>query len=136
VRAVLRRRGRGTNRRLSFRMRLPRSLRPGRRAMVLGGTGVGNGRLTEELGEALLVLFGEEGSGEETGDEEKEAHSLSELADKVAAFHRGQGIVARFRRRGRRRLVYENGSVAFSGKVRVPLRVVRRRSPRRPARRR
>jgi hypothetical protein len=64
-----------------------------------------------------------------------EARSVGELADQVASFHRPQGIVARFRRKGRRRLVYENGDVALSGSLRVRLNVVRRRSPRRPGRR-
>jgi hypothetical protein len=133
VRLVLRRRRRGTNRALSFRMRVPRSLRPGHRAMVLSGTAAGSGAaLEEELGTLLGELFstGEGGEGETP-----EAHSVGELATEVSSFHHGQGIVARFRKRGKRRLVYENGRVAFSGRVRVPLNVVRRRSPRRPARR-
>jgi hypothetical protein len=134
VRVVLRRRRRGTNRVLSFRMRVPRSLRPGHRAMVLGGTSTGGSRLEEELGALLVDLFsGGEGEGSE--DERPEAHTVGELARQVGSFHHGQGIVARFRRRGRRRLVYENGSVAITGRARVPLNVVRRRSPRRPGRR-
>jgi hypothetical protein len=137
VRAVVRRRIRGTNRRLSFRMRVPRSLRPGRRAMVLSGTGPGaSGSAEEELGVALVELFGGEGEAE-IGLDGPEPHSIGELAAAIGSLHhRGQGILARFRRRGARRRVYRNGSVAFSGRVRVPLNVVRRRSPqpRRPGR--
>lgn len=134
VRVVVRRRVRGTNRRLSFRMRLPRSLGPGRRAMVLGGTGPGaTGTAEEDLGVALTELFGQDGEAESGGDA-PDPHSIGELAALVGSVHRGQGILARFRHRGARRLVYENGSVAFSGRIRVPLNVVRRRSPRRPGR--
>jgi hypothetical protein len=134
VRLVLRRRRRGTNRTLSFRMRVPHSLRPGRRAMVLSGTAPSSAAsLEEELSSLLTDLLGDEGGGD--SGERPEAHTLGELARLVSSFHHGQGIVARFRRRGRRRLIYENGSVAFTGSARVPLRVVRRRSPRRPARR-
>ncbi len=127
VRLVLRRRGSGGNRRLSFRMRLPRSLRPGRRAMVLDGTGGGGGSALEELTSALVTLFGGDGADVDAGGGGPQAHSIDQLGRAVAAFHRGQGLRARFRHRGKRMLVYENGSVAFSGSIRIPLRVVRRR---------
>lgn len=132
VRALVRRRGRGNDRRISFRMRVPRSLRPGHQAMVLSGTGLFSSLdLEEELGTALVGLFGGDVSSPGLGG--PEPHSIGALAKQVAGIHRGVGITARFRHRGRRRLVYENGRVAFSGSARVRLHVVRRRSHRAPA---
>jgi hypothetical protein len=125
VRLAVRRRGTGARRRLTIRFRVPRSVRPGRRAVVLTGTGRGSGEdaielITVELAEALF------GDGE-TDEESAGPRSVGELVALVRSLRRKVGIRARFRRRGRARVVYESGRVAFSGRVRVPLRVVRRR---------
>ncbi|HEY1360331.1 MAG TPA: hypothetical protein VGF21_18665 [Thermoleophilaceae bacterium] len=124
VRLVVRRRGRGTNRRLSFRMRLPRSLRPGRRSIVLSGTG-SSGDAADELADELVTLL-IDGTGDAEEEDLPDAHSIGQLSALVSGFHHGQGIRARFRHRGSRRLVYENGRVKFTGSVRIPLRVRRR----------
>jgi hypothetical protein len=127
LRLVVHRRGSGAKRRLTIRMRLPRSLRRGRRTLLLTGTGTGvDEEADEELSLELLSALGEEGA-EPPSEGPPEVRSLGELASRVSAFHRGLGITARFRRRGRRRLVHESDQVAFEGTVRVPLRVVRRR---------
>jgi hypothetical protein len=114
-----RRRGEASTR--VVQVTVPRSLRPGRHRLVLVGTGEG---ASEAFAEALIdefgFLFGEEGSGP------REPRSLRELAARLRAFHRPQGIVARFRKRGGA-LVYRSDDVLFEGRARIPVIVSRRR---------
>jgi hypothetical protein len=122
VRLLLRRR-RGATRRLDVRFRLPRSLRRGFRTLVLEGSGAPNGDSLEfALETDLLDLLGP-GDGGGGGDE---PHSVAELVRRVEARKRRLGITARYRKRGHKTLVYASNDVLFSGRVKVPLRVVRR----------
>jgi hypothetical protein len=120
VRLVLQRR-RGERRRVSVPLRVPASLRPGSRALVLTGSGEpsSEAELVIELANALFgVSVG--------GDGGPEPRSARELARQVRAIHRQLGIEARFRGRPPR-LVVRSDRVSYGGKVRLRLKVVRRR---------
>ena len=93
--------------------------------MVLTGTGTGGAAdLEAELEASLLDLVGEAAPASDSA----RPHTIDELAARVGSFHRRVGILARFEHRGERRLVYGSSDVAFSGSIRVPLRVLRRAS--------
>lgn len=118
ARVVTLRRG-GERRRLSFRFRLPRDLRPGRQTVVLAGNG------GEDFSGDDLILVLSEALGEEFGGEgAAEPRSVRQLARRLAAFRRPLGIELR-RKRRRPKVVYEAEDVSFEGSVRVSLRVVR-----------
>ena len=117
IRVTVQRRRDG-RRTLSVPVRIPSDLRPGRRTLVLSGTGVPG---SSEDG--FLLSFVEELSG---SDEPGTPRTLRELADRMAAVHEDQGIVARIRR-GSERVAYRSDDVSFEGRLRVSLNVRRAR---------
>jgi hypothetical protein len=121
---VLVQRRRGGRRWLSLRLEAPRSLRPGRRSLLLAGT-QGGSLFDDEDG--LVALIAPELGGEGAGEEPREPRSLRELIRRIRAFERPLGIHARFRGSRRVRFVHRSDDVSFSGSLRVPLRVARRK---------
>jgi hypothetical protein len=120
VRLQLRRRGSGATRTLTVPVRVPRTLRPGTRLLVVEGS---NESSLSDLGDELLqgfeVLL-------DIGDEELQLpRSLEALEDQLRSLHHPEGIVARFRGRGDQ-LVVAAEDVAYEGRVRVPVRVLQR----------
>ena len=118
IRVTVQRR-RGARRTLSVPVRIPSDLRPGRRTIVLSGTGA-----PASSEEAFLLSFVDEFS--DSGGEPSTPRTLSELADGMAAVHQDQGIVARVRR-GSERIAYRSDDVSFEGRLRVSLNVRRAR---------
>ena len=78
----------------TFRVRVPRSLRPGRRTLRLNGTGADPGDASFD------AIFGAGLSPEEfgTGDLSESITSVEELAEAIRHIHRYDGIRATFRR--------------------------------------
>ena len=114
-------RRRGARRTLTVPVRVPASIKPGRRTLVLRGNGTGS----ESEGDLLELLFGALiGSDSEEGD--TEPHSRRELAEAVGALRRPLGVLARFRGQ-EPRIALRSDRVSFEGRVEVGLRVVRRR---------
>jgi hypothetical protein len=113
-------RRRGGRRRLSVPLRIPASLRPGVRTLVLAGS-------SETTSEADIVvelvgaLFGISGQG----DGGRDPRSARELARAVRRLHRPLGIEARFKHIPTS-LVVRSDDVSYGGRVRLPLRVLRR----------
>jgi hypothetical protein len=120
VRLLLRRR-RGGRTTLTARLRVPRSLRPGRR--VLRITGRDARRLDEALEDELIFFLIDE---EEAGGGERGPRSIRELAARIAALRKPPGLRASFRRGDQARLFYRNADTLLRGRVRIPLRVVPR----------
>ena len=79
----------------TFRVRVPRSLRPGRRTLRLNGTGPDPGDASFD------AIFGAGLSPEEfgTGDLSESITSVEELAEAIRHIHRYDGIRATFRKR-------------------------------------
>jgi hypothetical protein len=120
VRLRLRRR-RGGRTSLSARLRVPRDLRPGRRVLRIIG------RDAQPLDAALedeLIFFL---IGEEEGGGQRAPRSIRELAARIAALRKPSGLRASFRRGDEARLFYRNADTLLRGRVRIPLRVVRRK---------
>jgi hypothetical protein len=117
IRLLVHRR-RGKRRRLSFKVRIPRDLRPGERTLVLRG---GEPRDADQDLVDILALGLEEGGGD-TGPRTPE-----ELAAAIASIRRYDGLIARFGRGVDPRPVYRHPVLRLSGRVEIPLRVVRRR---------
>jgi SpoIVB peptidase S55 len=119
VRLVVQRRH-GGRRRLSVPLRVPASLEPGMRTLVLAGSGdsMGDTGIVIELAGALFGFPGEGGDG-------PEPRSARELARAIRGLQRPLGIEARFRPRPAR-MVVRSDEVSYSGKVRLQPRVVRR----------
>jgi hypothetical protein len=109
----------GDRRRLSVPLRVPASLGPGVRTLVLAGSGDSSSEaeIVVELVGALFAISGEAGA-------RREASSVRELAQNIRGLHRQLGIEARFRRLASR-LVVRSDQVSYGGKVRLRLRVVR-----------
>ena len=118
VRLTVQRR-RGQRRTLTVPVRVPASMNPGYRTLVLRGNS--GGALGEEaLFELLFGVFSGEG-----GDGPPEPRSPRQLADRVAALHRPLGIFARFKDRPQV-LVRRSNLTDYQGRVELGLRVVRR----------
>jgi hypothetical protein len=119
VRLLLRRRKGGLTR-LNARLRVPRSLRPGRRTLRISGQPARpiSDPLEDEL---VFLLTGEEVEGE------RSPRSLGELAERIAALRRPLSLRASFRRGQSSRLSYRDAGRLIRGSVRIPMRVVRRR---------
>ena len=127
VRLVARGR-RGGTQRYSFRVRVPRSLRPGRRVLtVRGSASSGGGGLEQQL----LELLTGEGDGEGDDDELPPPRSVDELTERVAALRAVNGLRGGFFGRRSRALLLRSDAVRFNGSVRIPVRVVGRRARRR-----
>jgi hypothetical protein len=109
----------GDRRRLSVPLRVPASLGPGVRTLVLAGNGDSSSEaeIVVELVGALFAISGEGGG-------RREPRSVRELAENIRGLHRELGIEARFRRLPPR-LVVRSDQVSYGGKVRLRLRVVR-----------
>jgi hypothetical protein len=120
VRLVVQRR-RGGRRRLSVPLRIPASLRPGVRTLVLSGSSdtTSDQEIVIELAGALFGISGDR-------DRDREPRSARELARAVRCLHRPLGIEARFRHVGGS-LVVRSDEISYAGSVQLPLRVGRRR---------
>ena len=122
VRLLVQRR-RGGRERMSFRMRVPRSLRPGRRVLTLRG--VVPQSLREGSEDGLEIVLDDDANGGGGGDEAG-PRSVAELAAEMAALGRPDGLRASFSRRRKGRVVLPAARVLLRGKVSLPVRVVRR----------
>ena len=111
---------RGPLRRFTFRLRIPRSLAPGRHTLTLVGPGADeSGEIGGELGE--IVILDDEGE-----DEERPARSLAELRDQIESIARWDGVSARFSGRGGTRVrAYLDPVVRIGGQIKLRLRVRR-----------
>jgi hypothetical protein len=118
VRLVLQRR-RGGRRRLSVPLRVPATLRPGVRTLVLAGSGDSSSE-EEIVIELVGALFGISGEG----GGRPEPRSVRELARGIRGLHRPLGIEARFKRLPPR-LVVSSDAVSYGGRVPLKLRVLR-----------
>jgi hypothetical protein len=119
VRLVLRRR-RGSVHSVTVRVPVPRNLKPGRRELLLAGSG--RPQLDQDVSVELAVELAEFGT--EAGGE-GEPHTVRELAEALGELHRDVGVVARFGHRDPR-LVLRSRDVRFDGQALVSLRVARR----------
>jgi hypothetical protein len=108
----------GGRRWLSVPLRVPASLGPGVRTLVLAGNGDSSSEteIVVELVGALFAISGEGGG-------RREPRSVRELAENIRGLHRELGVEARFRRLPPR-LVVRSDQVSYGGKVRLRLRVV------------
>ena len=120
VRLQLRRRGSGATRTLTVPVRVPRALRPGPRLLVIEGS---NENSLSDLGDELLQGF--EILLDVGGEGPRRPRSLAALEGQLRSLHHPEGIVARFRGRGDQ-LVVAAEDVAYEGRVRVPVRVLKR----------
>jgi hypothetical protein len=114
---LLLQRSRAGRQRISFPYRVARDARPGRRTLTIRGRSPsgGLGGLEDFFVE---LLGGGGGSGGPT-------RSVSELAAKIAALGRPDGVRATLAARGRGAIVHRGAGMLIRGKTRVPL-VVRR----------
>ena len=112
---------RGARRRMSFTMRVPRSLRAGRRILTLRGVVPLSIREGSDEGFELVL---EDGAGP---SDEPGPTSVADLAEQFAAIGRPEGLRATFSRSGRGRVVLRSSRLLLRGKVRVPVRVLKRR---------
>jgi hypothetical protein len=121
VRLIVQRR-RGTRRRISGSLRVPRSLDPGRHTIVLEGHGEGFSAEEALLGEFVIIVI----EVFATAEEEREPRSAREVARRLRAIHRPLGIEARLKRR-RLGLVVRSDEVSYSGSAKLTMRVGRAR---------
>jgi hypothetical protein len=120
VRLELRRRGNGDAHAISVPMRVPRSLPPGIRTLVVEGSNESSlGDLADELLQSFELLF-------DVGEGGREPRNLKKLAAKLHALHQPEGIIARFRGR-KDQLVRGSSAVVYDGRVRVPVQVLKPR---------
>jgi hypothetical protein len=101
---------------VSFPYTVPRSAKPGRRALTIRGTGPGGFSLVE----IFELLFGGGGGGG------RPPRSVGELSARVADLGKPQGVRATLARKGKGNVVYRNPRIKIRGKVQVPLRVLPR----------
>lgn len=120
VRLLLQRR-RGDRFRLSFAMRVPRSLRPGVRFLTLRGIVPASLQDGSEDGLELVLEDLTGGNSDDPG-----SRSIAELAAGIAELGRPDGLRATFASRGRGPVVLRRRDLLLRGKVRVPVRVLRR----------
>lgn len=125
VRLSLQRR-RGGERSLSVPVKLPRGLRPGVRKLVVRGNG-DSPSFEDELFEQLFGTIIEFGG---VSDEDDEPKHLRELAAVVRGFQQPLGIEARIKGH-EPQLVHRSDEISFEGRVRLRLRVMQARPPRR-----
>jgi hypothetical protein len=123
-------RRRGARHRITVPVRVPRSLKPGRRhRLTLRG---GGGSSSEEalIRELIAMLEGERGGG----GRRSEPSTVRQLARRIRTLRRVPGIYARWDRRPSR-LARRSGEVAYEGSARLRVRVTPR-APRAPRARR
>jgi hypothetical protein len=122
VRIALRRRG-GRERSVGVRAPVPRDVRPGRRSLIIEGTGTeaNEAEIINEFAEGLVAAP----AGPSARAAQGEPESVRGLARKVAALAQPQGISARFRGRNPR-VVLRSEEVLFDGRAKLSLKVVRR----------
>ena len=122
VRLRLQRR-RGGRFRLSFPMRVPRGLRPGRHVLTLRG--VVPASLEEASEDGLEIVL--EDLGEGAGSDDRAGpRSVRDLAAQFSALGASDGLRGTFGSRGRGPVVLRRRGLFLRGKVRVPVRVMRR----------
>jgi hypothetical protein len=119
VRLLLRRRKGGLTR-LNARLRVPRSLPPGRRTLRIAGQPARP--ISDPLEDELVFLL----TGED-GESERSPRSIGELAERIAALRKPAGLRASFRRGESSRLSYRDAGRLIRGSVKIPMRVVGRR---------
>lgn len=118
-------RRRGGRQQLSFHVRVPRSLRPGPRLLRLRGVVPQSMSDGSEDGLALLLEALGPGSGDVSSTGTGPV-SVSELAAKIAALGRPDGLHATFRSKGRGPVVLPTSRLLLRGEVTIPVRVVGR----------
>ena len=108
----------------TFRVRVPRGLRPGRRTLTLRGTGADPGN--ESLDALFTVGLSPEDAVFFFGTPPPTPDTIDELAAAIRGVHRFDGIRATFRRRARRgegRPVFRHDALRIGGSERIALRV-------------
>jgi hypothetical protein len=106
---------------ISFQYRIPRSTRPGRRVLTLRGTtpnSLGGG--AENVLEFFLGGF---------GGGSRSPRSVPELASRIHDLGQADGIHATFSKKRSGPVVYRDARSLIRGKLRIPMRVVRRSAP-------
>lgn len=126
VRLALRRVGTGARSTRTVRVRIPRDLPAGEQELTITGTPADLG---QELDEELLVVFGEEGEGDD-GEGPGGPRSLAELRSAFRALGRYDGLTASFREPGEddasaERRVDRGGALRISGSAQVTIDVRR-----------
>ena len=122
VRLLLRRR-RGGRFRLSFPMRVPRSLKPGRKVLRLRGVVPASLQEASEDGIEIVLDDLEGGAGP---DDRAGSPSVPELAAGIAELGAPDGLRATFSARGRGPVVLSRRNLMVRGRVRLGVRVVKR----------
>jgi hypothetical protein len=119
VRLTLQRRH-GPRHRLTVRVRVPRSLRPGMHTLTLKG---GRGGSSDEalIEELLAMLEGDVGGGGGSS----EPRTVRQLASRIKRLRSRVGIQARFGKRPPR-LVHHSRAVRYEGRVRLRIRITPR----------
>lgn len=113
---------RGPRQTIRVKVRVPSSTKPGLRTLSLTGTPDDD---AVDLEQALSEEF-DPGAGADAGD--PGARDVEELAAQVAGIGRFDGLTARISGSGASsRTVFRSRDLRVSGRLRVPLRVVRRR---------
>ena len=121
VRLRLQRR-RGNRFRLSFPMRVPRSLKPGVRSLRIRGVVPAS---LEDAAEDGLEIVLEDLEGGDSGDDEPGPPSVAALAAEIAKVGAPDGLRATFAPRGRGRIVLRRRGLLLRGKLRVRMRVLK-----------
>ena len=125
VRVALRRRG-GLPRTVSFRVPVPRDLRPGRHPVLFEGNGFQGDEeeIIIEIVDGLSRGWRAARTARPAQAARSEPESVRELARQVTALASPQGITARFRGR-KARVVLRSDRVRFDGRAKASVRVLR-----------
>lgn len=98
----------------SFPYRVPRGAKPGRRSLTVRGTGPGAGG---GLADVFEILLGG-GSG---GSRDRPPRSIGELAARIAALGKAEGVRATLAPKGKGRVVLRPKRLRIRGRTQVPL---------------
>ena len=116
---LLLQRSRAGRRQLSFRYRVPRSLRPGRHVLTIRGGSPGS---SDPLEEDFELIFGGGGEGGP-----RPPRSVPELGARIALMAEPNGVRASFARKDKGPVVHRSDTLLIRGKARLPIAVERRR---------
>jgi len=115
---LLLQRSRAGRRGLSFRYRVPRSLRPGRQVLTIRGSSPGS---SDSLEQVFELIFGGGGEGGP-----RPPRSVPELGARIALMAEPDGVRASFARKDKGPVVHRSDTLLIRGKARLPVIVERR----------
>jgi hypothetical protein len=115
---LLLQRSRAGRRQLSFRYRVPRSLRPGRRVLTIRGDSPAS---SDPLAGIFALIFGGGGGGG------RPPRSVPELGARIALMAERNGVRASFAHKDKGPVVHRSDRLLIRGKARLPILVERPR---------